>query len=400
MSVSETKFSVLIEWIRENGGYISDSLSILCDKNGRSVVANCEIDEGEELFKIPESVLMGSNETYVRERWEGSNITNETVHVVTLLVEKEKPDSFYKPYIDFLPSREEFDEHPVIQRMNTDKCDFIVTPLWNICSETVTFIKNEYSKVSSLNDETPLLENLVFEEFCWGYIVYLTRAWSEHGLVPFADLLNHSEAANSIEEDCSMKSPNVIKKGNNVYNNYRQTNPWKLVSSFSFLSETFSHNVYIPINILDTSDALKRYGIYILKHCGVSDEDTYFNNDGPNKTFMELLRVMNLKVYDSVLLSSGFSSPFTLSNEVSSVRNMLKIIYTYSYTHRLNDKPSIEEKRENSENWLVKYAATITISEYNVMEKCYEKMLTDWELQILPESMKPSVVNALELYSC
>lgn len=390
------KFYTLVNWIRDNGGFVSDSLCI--SKDG-GIVSTSPIEKNERFLRVTERIMMGMNETYVNEKWDTRKISAGTIHVVILLAEKEKGDSFYNPYINMLPPMETFDSHPIIQKMKTETCDFLVTPIWNLCSEMLKTIRSEFSIVSSLNEESTILHNLTFELFLWGYMIYLTRAHPEYGFIPLVDLFDHSNDSQYLE-NYSLSASKNIKTGDIIYSNYNETNPWKMVSYRGFLSDKFSHNVCIPLEITDVSTSLKQYELSITTSMNVLPHDVYFNEKGPSRSMMDILRVLNWKEYDVILASAGYFNPLTFDNEISTMKNMLKILYKYSKTHKLSDKHGISEKMENSKSLLVKYAATITMSEYNLMEKCYEKILTDWELQILPETMKPNVVNTSELYSC
>lgn len=119
--------SVLLKWLAENGVWVYDksdwgeaphSLAVAVDtvdeneneRAGRGMIANKEIKEGDELFHIPLEMLLTKDRA---EKEFGKNVItddlSEYIAIALLLIGEagKGSQSFWKPYIDVLPTLEE-----------------------------------------------------------------------------------------------------------------------------------------------------------------------------------------------------------------------------------------------------------------------------------------------------
>lgn len=195
----------LINWIRDNGGYIDPDLVIKNENEERYVELHSEKIKNTLLFRIPKKCIIY-----------GENILQLCGKLILEMNRGEK--SFFYPYIKILPSFESFKNHPLVKYNESD-----LEKIKEISLEAHKHLASIFAKLKMLklfysgavSNDTILYSTL---------LVY-TRAWGE-GFYPFFDMLQHSNDKKDIsmikEEngDIIVNSENILKKGE-IFNFYR-----------------------------------------------------------------------------------------------------------------------------------------------------------------------------------
>mmetsp|Transcript_11894 Transcript_11894/g.17743 ORF Transcript_11894/g.17743 Transcript_11894/m.17743 type:complete len:511 (+) Transcript_11894:62-1594(+) len=301
--------SALLNWLAENGVWIYDksdwgqsphSLAVAIDtideneneRAGRGMVANKEIKEGDELFSIPLELLMTKERS---EQVFGKEIItpemNEYIAIALLLIhEKSKNDSFWKPYIDVLPTIEEV--APTWSWSEEDLSYMEGSPVIRATESMSLKLKREFSDLqkSLLLPRKDIFpeENFTFQNFQWAFSILFSRAirltslksGQAVALIPYADLINHNPFANSYvdarnegwltqNEVVSVYSDRSYKKMEQIYISYGPKSNSDLLLLYGFaLDRNPFNSVEITVSLEqndplfgEKNDFLKRAGM-------------------------------------------------------------------------------------------------------------------------------------------
>lgn len=231
---------MFIKWLQTNGCDLQHLTISSNNKEIRNVQTNKTIMKHKSILQVPlkcmitESVARKSNLVTTIENNLQYELDTQTCLALFLLQEKKRgTDSFYKPYIDFLP----YDYHrymPVFLHENQYK-DLLkgsfILEMINCRRESY------YQEFSQISKWIPF----TFSEFVWAKVVVITRVFfcdskqnklhendKEEALVPFADMLNHqnpdctsSEWFFNTSTQCfEIRSRSIIPKGKEVFDSY------------------------------------------------------------------------------------------------------------------------------------------------------------------------------------
>merc|ERR550534_715728 len=217
----------LLDWLKQNEVWVTDEVDwgqtpspmsvavetreqIENEASGRGVVAARDIAQYEELARVPEGITMSkasSIAVFGEDAVGGINMYQATgLH---LMHERwvEGENSFWKPYIDVLPTAEEVggswtwsdeDLHKFLEGSPLESMSLFFRQ--KIQEEYATLKKTIFAKYP---EKFPL-EVFTYERWVWAYSILLSRAvrlkfddetdW-KIALVPYIDLLNHSPFA-------------------------------------------------------------------------------------------------------------------------------------------------------------------------------------------------------------
>jgi hypothetical protein len=245
----EQKYQDLVNWIRENGGYINEKLKISNGLYGREIIAKEEINSNEFLFKIPKKLYLNPDNCNLNtdDRFE----YREKVSIC-LLKETFNERSFWKPYLNLLMKIEEFENHPIVLFMN-GKFPNNSERIYELAKNNYQNFINFHNKLIKYNETNKIFNfELKITFTLWSYLSVMTRMWTNVGLVPFADLLQHSNESNislNFDSDLSsMITQNNIKKDEIVYDNYLIQDDISLYLNFGFVDS--SNLSYSSINFI------------------------------------------------------------------------------------------------------------------------------------------------------
>ncbi|KAH3670013.1 hypothetical protein OGATHE_002826 [Ogataea polymorpha] len=260
----------LVHWLEGDSqrpaALISSKLHVnKVDVTGRSLVANSKIAKNEPLITVPHSYLLNyvtilkhleksanwdspinsTNYIYVPEgpidpiyaNFELSKLLQlSSFQLVSLylVLEKQKPESYWKPFIDVLPSISELDGMPMIWALQND-------PIFDLLPNSI----KEHSKAQQekfLSDYNAVQEFLLVagldgtslvpqDDFLWAWVCCNSRCLymelpeildkqleDNFTLVPFVDFINHAP-----EDHCSVSISSTkgfqVTSGSRPYGN-------------------------------------------------------------------------------------------------------------------------------------------------------------------------------------
>lgn len=244
------KFINLCNWIVENGGFVNDNLSIdYSEKGGKFIKSNGVISKDDDLFLLPDNLLL--NKINVGLDINSGSEKNDTV--ISLLYELKKEESFWDSYLNILPEITDFKEHPLFLYKNSN-----IKNISNFTNYELSSLYNEYLIVNKYLKDINLFDVVFDDELFWAFLVVTTRMWGNSGLVPIADLFQHSYDSNItlFKKDTfsSMKSDRNFNNNDIIYDNYLVKSDVSLFFNFGFLQET--NHVYSNI-IVDYNECNK-----------------------------------------------------------------------------------------------------------------------------------------------
>jgi Rubisco LSMT substrate-binding/SET domain len=216
----------LISWLEKNGVYLSDQSSwgeaphplaisvetkdeITNESSGRGLLARRDINDGDELLKIPLDLCL--TKSAARKVLGKDVITsgmNEYLAIACLLIHEKfvrKSISEYKAYMDILPNIEEV--NPTFTWDDADLSFLEGSPVIAATKSLQMKLRREYDAllagdeglIRRFPDRFPS-EHFTYENWVWAFVNLFSRAIRLRNLrqgeilamVPYADLINHS----------------------------------------------------------------------------------------------------------------------------------------------------------------------------------------------------------------
>lgn len=104
------KYNRLKNWAIENGAEFGSFEIKYLSYSNRFVVANDTIKKGETIMKIPYKLILTPDKSQIKLECAKYNLTEVDCYPLYLSLEKQNNKSFYKPFLDYLPT--EFDYFP------------------------------------------------------------------------------------------------------------------------------------------------------------------------------------------------------------------------------------------------------------------------------------------------
>ncbi|KAK9318973.1 hypothetical protein V1517DRAFT_334035 [Lipomyces orientalis] len=105
----ESQSNAFMSWLRAQSGVRITNKISLCDlrlqQQGRGVIANVDINEGEVLFSIPRSVILSIETSGIAEKVPEILELDHWLGVIITMMAEDRPDSRWKPYLDILPRK-------------------------------------------------------------------------------------------------------------------------------------------------------------------------------------------------------------------------------------------------------------------------------------------------------
>jgi hypothetical protein len=314
----EIKFNNLCNWISTNGGYVNPKLSLINGKFGRTVIANQKI-ENEDIFTLPKSLVL--NHENCNLNIEDDKFTHRDLTVISLLKEYYKPNSFWKDYLNLLPSLSEFKDHPLVIYIKgnfPNVSENVSIKIEKLHSEFVSL----YDKFTELNNKNKIVESFTRNELLWAFLATSTRMWTNIGLVPFADLLQHSNSSNMILSDRDSSffmMSESIGEGEEVFDNYALNDDLTLFTNFGFVEN--SDVAVISINFIFDETILDSLKSSILNRKKIAPIN--ISSLGINQNLMRFIRINLIDEHDLKLINL---SDDELGNSIISLENELRCL--------------------------------------------------------------------------
>lgn len=394
--VLQSLFSSLKKWITENGGYVNENLGIkFVNQENRTIYAKNKITKNEMFFKIPKNCIINKEKFNVIPSSHDLplDLTEDIARILIVIYCKFiNTNTFYKPYIDLLPSS--FNYHPFYK---FDKCNIEtyssisekIVDRFNINFELYKKTKEDTIKI---NQKYNLInENVLNENFDWGYLIIRTRQWG-NGLCPFADLLQHSNSSSSIlvqnkdTYESLMITSNDIEEGSIVYDSYGTYDDVTLFVNYGFLNKEnpffnieleTRKNTILPIDII--KDALLTKFLSLNNKFSIG-ESGIFNG------LLELCRIASIDSNDIKLIDftkeDYYKNIISLDNEARTISNLanifeLKLKETSKTLSFCND--ILNNYNEETIEWKIAY---LNIGYNKVLKNSVNILISNWNNKI------------------
>lgn len=267
------KYNVLLSWLKQNGSYFPNLEIKHYSNTFRGIVSNKNISKDKCIMRIPNkciiTTLIAKKSSICIELEKNlkpsDTFSTHTWIALYLINEKNNPNSYWKPYLDILPSHfmsfpHFYDKETLCKLDNTIVSDMIMSR--NLSLE------EEYNKIYNY---LPSFSNILsLDVFKWARIMVITRVFhiylgtdsSTQGLVPMADMLNHTMTPTTQwrfqpDEDCFViNSTSFQSKGVEVYDTYGPKCNSRYFVNYGFTQENNDYNqstLFIhPNDIIDT----------------------------------------------------------------------------------------------------------------------------------------------------
>ena len=274
LSFSEESFSKeylnLVNYIKSYGGYINPKLSINeISSTNRYVLAKENINKNEILLFVPEKVLISKLHVNVNRKCNEAYGFQEDHDydclVYFLTIDKYNSSSMFKPYYDYLPKIDKNDFIISLTKEEIKKYDKtgIIDGLhqfyhfFNLSLEPVEEKLKIFAKKQKIKYEQ------ILEEFLINFILVGTRNFGRPDyfadfstLVPYLDLLNHSDKNNThwyydeIKSGYFLIAVKDIKKNEEVTDSYGKYFNSYLFQTYGFVipGNSVHDRLYTRIN--------------------------------------------------------------------------------------------------------------------------------------------------------
>lgn len=320
-----------VQWLKQNGAEFDGVKIHNYSDYGLGVQAEKNFKENDLILKIPEKVIFNSF-TAAPELKDIENdaliqLMPQVALSIALLIEKNKDDSKWKPYLDILPKK----YHTVLY-MNVD--DLKILKGSSVLDSTLKHCKNivrQYSYFYKLFHQTEnsvsslLRDTFNYDEYRWAVSTVMTRQniipfkknlQMIHSLIPMWDMCNHLEGKittdfDDLSNSCVCYAMKDFDAGSQIFIYYgSRTN-----------SEFFLHAGFVyPDNKNDSfklqlgiskSDPLEKKRVMLLSKINLSAVNEYFVKPEPlSGSLLGFLRVFNM---DESQLDQWLSSETTIN---------------------------------------------------------------------------------------
>jgi hypothetical protein len=324
------KYQNLCQWITNHGGYVNPKLKIeQTEKFGRTIITQVDIEPGEDLFRLPKELQLNPN-TCGLERYNLANTFEYRDQVViSLLFECQNPQTKWRPYVLLLPQLSEFSNHPMVL-FYQNKFPSISTEIFNRVSNLYQSFNQFWLKLQDFNSTTNLFSQMPnFNECMWAFLTVITRMWAGAGLVPFADMLQHSNYSpiyldSQGENFSSMTSKEKITSGSTIYDNYLVQDDITLYVNFGFVEESPTTHLSIGFQF-ETKNTLIA-SIINSERNKFQNKKIYLSTEGINHDLMAFLRLHLLDSNDLKIANFEndlfFYQLITLANELRCLQKL------------------------------------------------------------------------------
>ncbi|MET0401640.1 MAG: SET domain-containing histone-lysine N-methyltransferase [Cystobacter sp.] len=262
-SSSNQKLSNLLRWLEQGGGHFPKVRLIRHEDGERSAIAQAAIAPGEVVMKIPSTHLFTVEQAReseigqaLREKLDPDNL--DLYLASFLLQEREREDSFWKPYIDSLP--ESYPHLPLF----FDEAEHAQLK-GSLVLSLVTFQAQSLQKdYQRLCERIPGYDRFSPRDFVWARLSVSSRQFNVkkggllgETLVPLADMLQHRRQSDVLWETSEdgkffVVTANVaVAAGDEIHVNYGNKSNDVMLLHFGFLLEDNEHDeAFVGLEIL------------------------------------------------------------------------------------------------------------------------------------------------------
>ena len=236
----QTKYQNLCNWLNQNGSWVNPKMEIRSEGENGNGIWTRESITNEDLFNISDNCLLNAENSGLT-FLDPNFLDHRQKTVVALLFEMNKPDSFWRPYLDLLPGFNSFESHPIYQSVKG-----IFPKISLLINHYVENAHTEYQKFREKFEMYRTANGILLEvsddDILYAYLLTVSRMWTGIGIVPVADLLQHSNRSNislnRTGQVCNMKSQDTIPAGHPIFDNYLLNDDIMLYINFGFVESS------------------------------------------------------------------------------------------------------------------------------------------------------------------
>jgi hypothetical protein len=292
----QTKYQNLCTWLNQNGSWVNPKMEIRSEgENGNGIWAR-EAITNEDLFNISNNCLLNAENsglTFIDPNF----LDHRQKTTVALLFEMNKPDSFWKPYLDLLPGFNSFESHPIYQSVkgNFPKISLLIN---HYVENSHTEYQKFREKFEMYRNANGILLQVSDDDILYAYLLTVSRMWTGIGIVPVADLLQHSNRSNislnKNEQVCNMKSQDTIQAGHPIFDNYLLNDDIMLYINFGFVESSDLITLPMAFGFENQPAVVTKLIENEFKNLG----KIFITTEGVNVNLMRYLRLNLLDVSD------------------------------------------------------------------------------------------------------
>lgn len=374
------QFNNLVNWIKENGGYIDDDIYLeVVGEGNRTLRTSQDKNNSEILIKIPKKCT-------ITEKEDTENF-NAKISLKLLQEFSKGDESFYKYYLHILPSPDQLSTHPFYKydEKDLEKIKDISIYVYNYLNSFHIRVDEFYEKY--VKDDVNIKDKFKTKE--WSkYVLTLsiTRSWGIYGFIPVIDMIQHGlnlAELNCVSQNdegklCFLNRKNLTKdcELSHIYNTYSNIN---LYLNYNILNNTGTS--FIPFQAkLNNNDKLHQYQKDCLKVNGFDNIDndiTFIFLEEFNNLCLIISRILQMTEIDMKILPTiygydseedlnkiDFKSVVSMRNEFITVKFLINVINSlkipiqnrdYEYETIINLIDKHNELLDKNLNYLKKY---------------------------------------------
>ena len=288
-------FSDLIKWLLENGAEFPNLEIKHYNETFRGIVTNKNVKRGAEILKIPHSCIMTTLKAQECEAglelkksgWEPSS--SHTWLSLFLLQEKLNKNSFWKPFIDILPpTYGDFPQFYNQSELKKLKGSFIL----DMIKSRNLNLEREFNELIL---HIPVFgKKINLRDYIWARIAIVSRVFQivysdvkkTQGLVPMADMLNHSKTPGTKWSFINDKDSFIIAsdkfhiKGGEIFDTYGPKCNSRYLVNYGFtLKDNHVNNqaaIFIdPGKLLTEGDGSEKRKLELLTNNATTVDDSF-----------------------------------------------------------------------------------------------------------------------------
>ncbi|KAJ1732312.1 hypothetical protein LPJ61_002106 [Coemansia biformis] len=287
-------------WLEENGAAL-DKLEFRRSAHGNGVFARAPIGEGEEYARIPKRLII--TESVCREELREVELAGRAL-LCTFLVHQRfvSQDSFWKPYMDILPS-----DIPTPLCFTDAELGLLKgTPMEHAVADRRKSLQSEHQEAQRAATAAIPEDEFGFDRYVWAANVVSSRGFGQamggdNVLLPLLDMMNHRPLTRVTwavgDDSVAFAAGATMREGAEVMNNYGAKSNEELLLGYGFCAPSNPLNYY-HIRLNYSQDPLAVAKQEILELTGAADLDHYIRISGLPRNLMPMLRVMVMTEVD------------------------------------------------------------------------------------------------------
>lgn len=321
-TISRTSAAIIdrfTNWYEENGAELKGCDIQEIENFGLGFITNIEIAASSLVISVPKKLMLtveAAKKTPLKKLIEKDHLLGYMPNValaIFLLYEKYKPESFWKPYIDILPTT-----YNTILYFTVDELlELKGSPTLETALRQVKSIARQYAyfhKLFNTSDDAVsqlMRKRFNYEDYCWAVSSVMTRqntVPSEDGentinaLIPLWDICNHINGTITTDYNpdlkrCECLSLKTYQPGEQFFIFYGARTNADLFLHNGFVYEDNEHDGYWIKLGISKSDPLREKRTELLKNLSMQPTGNFFLKKGPvpiDGALLAFVRIFNM----------------------------------------------------------------------------------------------------------